>query len=71
MRFSATALLALAATVVATNDDIVTVVETEYATYCPTSSSAGGPQVSQSVPASVAVCYVFPPTTTTEDLADR
>lgn len=59
MRFSATALLALAATVVATNDDFVTVTETEYSTYCPASSSAGVPQVSESVPAGVEVCYMF------------
>lgn len=52
MRFSAAALLALAATVVA-NDDLVTLTETEYTTYCP--SSSGIPQVSSSVPA-VQVC---------------
>ncbi|RJE19748.1 hypothetical protein PHISCL_07922 [Aspergillus sclerotialis] len=49
MRFSATALLALAATAVAT-DDYVTETVTEYATYCPASSS-GIAQGSSSVPA--------------------
>lgn len=54
MRFSATALLALAATAVAT-DDYVTETVTEYATYCPASS--GIAQGSSSAPA-VEVCYI-------------
>lgn len=50
MRFSTTALLALAATAVAT-DDIVTETVTEYNTYCPVASSSGIPQGGSSAPA--------------------